>query len=294
MEVSANLGLISEMTMNDPHKPTARTIRVLGLLGVAVSTAACAGPRGGEYGNYPSSSSATVHARVISSSPVMSQVAVPRQVCYDELRQEPAHSSGAGAIVGAIAGGAMGNSVGKGTGRAVATGLGVILGAAIGDRIENDGRPGVMRTVQRCEQQTSYQNQVVGYNVVYEYGGQRYSTQMQHQPGSTIPINVTVNPTDDRGYRYEAPQVYQSAPVVVAPPTYYHVAPQPIRTVIYQPAVREVRYIHPSIGRLHHHGHGGHGRHAEDRCDERDGRGDHRGGHHQIDDGRARWNSRWN
>ena len=276
--------------MNDPHKLTARTIRVLGLLGVAVSTAACAGPRGGEYGNYPSSSSATVHARVISSSPVMSQVAVPRQVCYDELRQEPARSSGAGAIVGAIAGGAMGNAVGKGSGRAVATGLGVILGAAVGDRIENDGRPGVMRTVQRCEQQTSYQNQVVGYNVVYEYGGQRYSTQMQNQPGSTIPINVTVNPSDDRGYRYEAPPVYQSyqpAPVVVTPPVRY--VQTPITTVVQRPVIiREVDYVRPVIGYVpprHRHD-------DDDRCDERDER---RGHHHrQYDDGRARWSSRWN
>lgn len=268
-----------------------KSTQLVALATLVASTAACAGPRGGQIVGYQSgSSSTTVHARVISSSPVMAQVAVPRQVCYDELRQEPARSSGAGAIVGAIAGGAMGNAVGKGTGRAVATGLGVILGAAVGDRIENDGRPGVMRTVQRCEQQSSYQNQVVGYNVVYEYGGQRYSTQMQHQPGSTIPINVTVNPSDERVYRYEAPPVYQSyqpAPVVVAPPAYYQAPPQPIRAVIYQPVVRDVRYIH-------HHGHGGHGRRDEDRCEERDHRGDHRGGHHQIDDGRARWNSRWN
>ncbi|MFN4264772.1 MAG: glycine zipper 2TM domain-containing protein [Aquabacterium sp.] len=274
--------------MNQPASKNA--MQLVALAAVAVSTVACAGPRGGEYGHYPSSSSATVQARVISSSPVMAQVAVPRQVCYDELRQEPARSSGAGAIVGAIAGGAMGNAVGKGSGRAVATGLGVILGAAVGDRIENDGRPGVMRTVQRCEQQSSYQNQVVGYNVVYEYGGQRYSTQMQHQPGSTIPINVTVNPSDDRGYRYEAPPVYQSyqpAPVVIAPPVRY--APAPVTTVVHRPVIiREVDYVRPVIGYVpprHHHRH-----HREERCDERD---EHRG-HRHHDDGRARWSSRWN
>jgi len=263
-----------------------KSTQLVALATLVASTAACAGPRGGQIVGYQSgSSSTTVHARVISSSPVMAQVAVPRQVCYDELRQEPARSSGAGAIVGAIAGGAMGNAVGKGTGRAVATGMGVILGAAVGDRIENDGRPGVMRTVQRCEQQSSYQNQVVGYNVVYEYGGQRYSTQTQHQPGSTIPINVTVNPTDDR---YEAPPVYQSyrpAPVVMAPPVRY--VPAPVTTVVHRPVIiREVDYVRPVIGYVpprHHH-------HREDRCDERDEHRDHR---HQ-DDGRARWSSRWN
>lgn len=280
--------------MNQPALKKSTQLAMLTAL--VASTAACAGPRGGYVGGYPNSSTATVQARVVSSSPVMAQVAVPRQVCYDELRQEPARSSGAGAIVGAIAGGALGNSVGKGAGRAVATGLGVVLGAAVGDHIENDGRPGVTRSVQRCEQQTSYQNQVVAYNVVYEYGGQRYSTQTQNQPGSTIPITVTVNPNEDRSYRYESAPVYQSyqpAPVVVAPPVRYVAAP-PVRTVIYQPEVREVRYIQPAFGHPHHLGHGGRLRRDDDRCDERDDRRMHRDGHHQIDDGRARWSSRWN
>lgn len=277
-----------EQSVNQPALK--KSTQLVMLTALVASTAACAGPRGGYVGGYPNSTTATVQARVVSSSPVMAQVAVPRQVCYDELRQEPARSSGAGAIVGAIAGGAMGNSVGKGTGRAVATGLGVILGAAVGDRIENDGRPGVMRSVQRCEQQTSYQNQVVAYNVVYEYGGQRYSTQMQNQPGSTIPITVTVNPGDDRSYRYESAPVYQSyqpAPVVVAPPVRY--APAPVTTVVHRPVIiREVDYVRPVIGYVPpRHGH----RHQhEERCDERD---DGRGHRHQ-DDGRARWSSRWN
>lgn len=270
--------------------PWTRSSRVFALAALAASNAACAGPRVGEVVGYPSASTATVHARVVSSSPVMAQVAVPRQVCYDELRQEPARSSGAGAIVGAIAGGAMGNAVGKGTGRAVATGLGVILGAAVGDRIENDGRPGVMRTVQRCEQQSSYQNQVVAYNVVYEYGGQRYSTQMQREPGATIPVTVTVNPGDERPHRYEAPvyQSYQPSPHVIYPPVRY--APAPITTVVHRPViVREVEYVRPVIGHVHprhrHHRH-----HHEERCDDRD---EHRG-HRHHDDGRARWSSRWN
>ena len=81
-----------------------RTASVLALGSLTLVTAACAGPRVGEVIGNPSSSTATIQARVVSATPVVAQVAVPRQVCYDELRQEPARSSGAGAIMGAIAG----------------------------------------------------------------------------------------------------------------------------------------------------------------------------------------------
>lgn len=270
-----------------------QSILFFGLAATGLSQVACAGPRVGEIVGNPSSSSMTVQARVVSSTPVVAQVAVPRQVCYDEMRQEPARSSGAGAIMGAIAGGAMGNAIGKGTGRAVTTGLGVVLGAAMGDQIENNGRPGVNRVVQRCEQQSTYQNQVVAYNVVYEYGGQRYSTQMQREPGATIPINVTVNP-DDRGSYYNGgysnnqPYGYyqQSQPVVVAPVTRYVVQPSPVADVVYRPGI-----IVQGWDRGRRHDRDGD---RDERCEERD---DHdRGRHHgwRGDDGRATFSSRWN
>ncbi|HET8871565.1 MAG TPA: glycine zipper 2TM domain-containing protein [Aquabacterium sp.] len=253
-------------------------IQLLAIAAMALSTAACAGPRVGEVIGTPSSSTMTIQARVVSSTPVVAQVAVPRQVCYDELRQEPARSSGAGAVMGAIAGGAMGNAVGKGSGRVLTTGLGVILGAAMGDHIENDGRAPVTRSYRRCEQQTAYQNQVVAYNVVYEYGGQRYSTQMQREPGATIPVTVTVNPGDQGSGYYEAPAYYQPQPVIVAPaPVRYIVRPAPVTQVVYQPVVR---------GWDRHHDR------DDDHCDERDERRwPHQG---WRDDGRAVFTGRWN
>ncbi|MDE2595107.1 MAG: glycine zipper 2TM domain-containing protein [Burkholderiales bacterium] len=265
---------------------------ILAISALALTTAACAGPRVGEVIGNPSSSRMTIQARVVSSSPVVAQVAVPRQVCYDELRQEPARSSGAGAIMGAIAGGAMGNAVGKGSGRAVTTGLGVILGAAMGDRIESDGRPGVTRSVQRCEQQNTYQNQVVAYNVVYEYGGQRYSTQMQREPGATIPVTVTVNPGDQgsyNGYSQQPYSYYQPAqPVIVAPAvTRYVVQPAPVAQVVYNPGV-----VVRGWDRGDRWGHRGYDRDDRDeRCEERDERREHHG---YRDDGRATFVGRWN
>jgi uncharacterized protein YcfJ len=52
--------------------------------------------------------------KVISSTPIIQQVAVPRQVCSNEQVVTPGQKSGAGAAMGAIAGGAVGNSMGQG------------------------------------------------------------------------------------------------------------------------------------------------------------------------------------
>ena len=83
------------------HRPTLNTLLALGC---ALATgAATAGPRVGSVVGAPSSTSSTVHAKVISATPVVAQVAVPRQVCRDDFYQEPARSSGAGALLGDLA-----------------------------------------------------------------------------------------------------------------------------------------------------------------------------------------------
>jgi uncharacterized protein YcfJ len=87
--------------------------------------------------------------RVISSTPIVQQVGVPRQVCNNEQVVVNGQKSGAGAAMGAIAGGAIGNSVGKGDGRAVATMLGLFGGAVLGDKVEGNPQPEV-RNVQNC------------------------------------------------------------------------------------------------------------------------------------------------
>ena len=56
--------------------------------------------------------------RVLSSTPITQQVAVPQQVCSDQPVAVAPRPSGAGAVVGAIAGGLLGNVVGGGSGRA--------------------------------------------------------------------------------------------------------------------------------------------------------------------------------
>ena len=74
--------------------------------------------------------------RVISSTPVMQQVAVPRQVCTNEQVAVQPAKSGAGAAMGAVAGGLLGHQVGSGGGRALATLIGLVGGVMLGDKIE--------------------------------------------------------------------------------------------------------------------------------------------------------------
>ena len=150
--------------------------------------------------------------RVISSIPVLQQVAVPRQVCFNEQVTVPGQKSGAGAAMGSIAGGAIGNQIGDGSGRAVATMLGIIGGAVLGNNIEGNA-PAQTQNVQRCTTQTVYENQTVGYNVTYEYAGKQYTVQMPQDPGQWVKLQVTPAPMQPGNYQpYNAPQPQPAYP----------------------------------------------------------------------------------
>lgn len=131
-----------------------------------------------------------ITGRVISSTPVIQQVQVPRTVCSNQPVSVQQPRSGAGAVIGAIAGAALGNAIGQGTGRAVATGVGLVGGAAFGDRIEGGGGTTV-QNMQQCSTQTFYENRTVAYNVTYEFNGRQYTVQMPNDPGPTIRLQVT-------------------------------------------------------------------------------------------------------
>lgn len=136
--------------------------------------------------------SAQEQGRVISTMPVIQQVAVPRQVCTNEQVQTiNQQKSGAGAIIGGIAGGAMGNAVGNGTGRAAATALGIFGGAILGDKIEGAQDRASTQSVQRCTTQTIYENKTIAYNVTYEFNGKQYQVQLPQDPGPFVTLQVT-------------------------------------------------------------------------------------------------------
>lgn len=186
-------------------------------------------------------------ARVISSTPVVQQVAVPRQVCTNEAVVTQAPKSGAGAVMGALAGGAAGNAIGNGGGRAAATVLGLVGGAMLGDRIE--GPNNQLQNVQRCSTQTYYENRPSHYNVVYEYQGTQYNVQMANDPGSYVRLQVTPvgalppspQPSQPQTYLQPAqPQQIYEQPVATALGVYpaYYAAPAPVYVQPYyaQPA----------------------------------------------------------
>ena len=161
--------------------------------------------------------------RVISSTPVIQQIGVPRQVCTTQQVTSPGAKSGAGAAMGAIAGGAIGNNIGDGAGRAVATMLGLVGGAILGDRIE--GAPAAqVQNVQSCSTQTFYENRTVSYNVVYEFNGKQYTVSMPQDPGPFVKLQVTpisAAPTVPAPTAtYVQPAVIAQEVIVVERPTY--------------------------------------------------------------------------
>ncbi len=180
---------------------------------VAVLVTAAGAAMAADYGN------------VIAATPVTAQVAVPQQVCRDEQQWAQPRSSGGGALIGALIGGAIGNAFGSGGGRALATGVGVMTGAVVGNQAEMGNQPRGMTTVRNCQTVSAYDNQVVGYDVVYEYNGQRYSTRTAQDPGRYIPLDVSVAPS--AGWqavpaRSAAPRQppYSDAPVYYPAPAY--------------------------------------------------------------------------
>jgi uncharacterized protein YcfJ len=167
---------------------------------------------------------------VISATPVVQQVTVPKQVCTTTTTYNT-QPSGGGALIGALVGGAVGNQFGRGDGRAVATVIGALGGGIVGNQIEAQNYPGyaTQHAGQSCHTQNTVENRTIAQNVLYEYAGQRYNVQMpangDFRPGVRIALQV-------------APQ-NQVAPA--APVTQVY-APQPAYT---QP-VQTVTYVHPA------------------------------------------------
>jgi uncharacterized protein YcfJ len=218
--------------------------------------------------------------RVISTTPVIQQVAVPRQVCSNEqVVTQSQQKSGAGALIGGIAGGAMGNAVGNGSGRAAATMIGIFGGAILGNNIEG-GRPDTQtQNVQRCTTQTFYENRPTAYNVVYEFNGKQYQVQLPNDPGPFVSLQITpvgsqpapaapaapvIQQPVTQAPVYTQPVVIESyttyvpAPVYVHPRPYVHVRPVHVSPYVYaRPAPVVIRHPHrPHHGHFQGYGHG--------------------------------------
>lgn len=224
-----------------------------------IKIAACTAVAAGLSGT-PLTASAAAYANVVSATPAISSVATPRQECVDAEQYVQRQPSGAGALIGAIVGGVAGNQFGHGFGRAAATGLGVVAGSAIGNQVETNNNPAGAVPVRRCRTVNGYEDRVVGYDVVYDYNGQRYTTRLPQDPGPRLAIDIRpagAAPLDRVGpaqtysavpplqaerqpaYVESAPTYYEQAPAYyAAPPAYYAPAP-----VYYAPST----YIAPAF-----------------------------------------------
>ncbi len=173
---------------------------------------------------------------VISKTALYDQVSVPERQCVNQQQSYRPPSSGAGAVLGAVAGGVVGNALGRGAGKAAATGLGVIAGAVVGDRVEANATPPAVATVQSCHTVMRNESHFVGYDVTYDYKGQRYTARLPNDPGDRVALNIGVSPvgaqpvtsTTSPALAPMTPAVVYSAPSVVyaAPPSVVY-APYP-------------------------------------------------------------------
>lgn len=173
-----------------------------------------------------SSARASEYGLVLSSTPMTVQASVPQTLCHDELQPVAPVASGAGALLGAVLGGLVGSTIGGGSGQAAATGLGVVAGAIAGERSEATHSPAGLTPVRRCHTTHRSETRLVGYDIVYEYRGQRYAARVAEDPGSRIPLNVSVTPAGgivaDPPQAYVAVQPQVLTPIYASPPVYQY------------------------------------------------------------------------
>jgi uncharacterized protein YcfJ len=157
-------------------------------------------------------------ARVIDSQPVFREVRIsePREVCWNEPVRyvQPgrpgyvrAGDPGA-AVLGGIIGGVLGNQIGSGDGRRAATAAGVLIGAAVGAEQGRRNYPPthyppqpareIVQDQQVCEWRDDFrvEQELIGYDVTYDYNGYVGQTRMTQAPGQEIRVRVAVEPAD--------------------------------------------------------------------------------------------------
>ena len=159
---------------------------VLGAVGVTA---------GGAVATYSLVKSGPEYAQVLAVEPVKTQIKTPREVCKDVAvtRQAPVKDQHQilGTAIGAVAGGLLGNQIGGGTGKKIATVAGAVGGGYAGNKVQEgmQERDTYTTTQTRCNTVHDISDKVVGYNVKYTIGDQVGQVKMDHEPGSTIPVD---------------------------------------------------------------------------------------------------------
>lgn len=174
------------------------------IAGLALGAAAMTPATAADYGT------------VVSSTPAYQQVSVPQQQCTEQQQWVRPAQTGAGGLIGALIGGVAGNAFGRGGGRALATGAGVIGGALLGDRVEANATPPSSVPVQQCQTVRQDVHRLVGYDVVYTYNGQTYSTRLANDPGAPgAALALNISPVAMGPAVQAAPVVVDATPQVI-------------------------------------------------------------------------------
>lgn len=144
------------------------------------------------------------YARVVSVTPVRQAPSAPQQVCHDEVvtQHKPVQDTHqiAGTAIGAVAGGLLGNQIGGGKGRTLATVAGAVGGGYAGHEIQQNHQQNatVSSTQRRCTTVAgSTSDQVVAYDVSYEYNGVTRTVRMDHDPGDRLEVQEGVVAVSD-------------------------------------------------------------------------------------------------
>jgi uncharacterized protein YcfJ len=189
---------------------------------------------------------ATEYGTVISVMPVVVQVRLPQQLCTEQQALVQPRTSGGGQLLGALIGGVVGHNLGGGSGRVAATGLGVVAGSIIGDQAEAANTPPSSVPLRRCQNTTRLENQVQGYDVTYEYDGQRKTVRMAQAPGERVELGLAVVGAVEP----QAPPVEASpppAPAVTAPAQIYVEPAAPYAYYPYYGYQGYYGYVGPSV-----------------------------------------------
>lgn len=134
------------------------------------------------------------YAQVVKTEPVYRTIKTPRRDCRQVLvtRKAPVQDQNrvVGTGVGALVGGLIGNQFGHGGGKTLTTVGGAVAGGYAGNQVQKGMQDRDVQTTQetRCSTVYDSKRQFEGYKVTYELGGTKSTVQMDHDPGSRIPV----------------------------------------------------------------------------------------------------------
>jgi uncharacterized protein YcfJ len=176
-------------------------------IGVATSSVPAAFGETYDHGVNPPSSY-YIDAPVVRADPILTTRTVrhPVRQCTAEITRERDHyqdyernhshnSYLLPGLFGGMIGGLIGNQFGGGSGKKALTIAGAVAGSSIARDMarqrDRDHRP---TRVCRTTYETEVIDDVDGYDVTYEYGGQHFHKRTSEHPGGHVRVRVQVSP----------------------------------------------------------------------------------------------------